>query len=157
MHLLGSIWITNMPMEFHPASEYLCISWALFESLTCLWNFIQRVSCCAPSRLYLNYWDVYEIPSSVWASMHFLGSIGITEMPMKFHPVCELLCTFWALCESLICLWNSIQFVSYCVPSGLYMNYWHVIIKFYIGSKLLCISWAPCGLLTCFHEMPSSL
>jgi len=57
VHIPGSIWITDMPsMKFCPGCELLCISQALFESLTCLlWNPVQGVSCCAPPRLYLNH------------------------------------------------------------------------------------------------------
>lgn len=91
-------------MKSHPGSE-LCTHWTPFESLTYLheitfslwvvvhlpssiwiidiplWNPTQAVSCCALPRLHLNHWDFF----------------------MKSHPACELLCTSWALFESLIC------------------------------------------------------
>jgi len=122
VHLLGSIWITDMPlwnpiqlvsccappglhlnhwyafMKSYPACELLCTSWAPFESLTCL----------------------YEILSSKWVVVHLLGSIWITDM---------LLC-------------NPIQHVSCCAPPGLYLNHWYPFIKSYPACELLCISWA---------------
>ena len=102
VHLLGSIWITDMPS----------------------WYLIQAVSCCAPHRLYSNHWHVFmkfypgcellhiswapfeslislhEIPSRMWVVVHLMGSIWITDMP----------------------LWNFIQIVS-CTPFWLYLNH----------------------------------
>ena len=166
-------------MKSHPGCE-LCTCWTPFESLTCLyeiifslwivmhlmgsiwitdmsfWNPIQVVSCCALPGLHLNHWHV----------------------SMKSHPESELLCTFWALLESLICshkitsslwvvlppmdsiwitdmsLWNPIQAVSCHAPHGLYLNHWHVFMKFYPGCELLHISWAPFELFICLHEIP---
>jgi len=205
VHLLGFIWIPDMSlwnpiqhvsgcassglhlnhwhvfMKSHPACEWLCISWAPFESLTCL----------------------YEIPSSVWVAVHLLGSIWIPDIfswnpiqhvsgcappglhlnPwhfMKSHPACEWLCTSWAPFESLTyfheipssvwvavhllgsiwlpdTLWNPIQYVSGCAPPGLYLNHWHVFMKSHPACKWLCTSQAPFESLTCFYEIPSSL
>ena len=129
VHFPGSIWITDMSsMKSCPGCEFLCISQAPFESLTCLlwnpvqlvsfcafprlhltcllWNPVQGVSCCAPPRLYLNHWHAfYEILYRVWVAVHLPGSIWITDMPsMKSCPVCELLCTSQAPFESLTCL-----------------------------------------------------
>ena len=142
-------------MKSHPGCKLLCTCWALFESLICL--LIQHVSCCAPPGLYLNYWHAF----------------------MKFHPVCELLCISWVPIESLTChhgipssmwvvvqllgfiwitdisLWNSIQRVSCCGPSGLYLNDWHAFIKFYSGCELLCTSWGPFKSLTYLLEILS--
>ena len=99
------------------------------DILSC--NTIQTVSGCKPLGLHLNFW-------------HAL---------MKSHLACELLCTFWALFESLTCLheipsrlwvavkylgsiwiadmplWNSIQPVNFCVLPGLYLNCWYPLMK----------------------------
>jgi len=124
-HILGSIWITDMPsMKSCPGCESLGISQALFESLTCLlWNPVQDVSCWVPPRLYLIHWHAfYEILSSLWVAVHLPGSIWITDMPsIKFCLVCELLCTYQPLFESLTCLpWNlSRKWVTVCLLSSI--------------------------------------
>jgi len=172
--LLGFIWINDMHswnlvqnvscwappklylnqwyafMKSCPGCELLCTSQVLFESLTCLlWNPVQHVSSCAFPRLYLNHWHVfYEILSRLWVSVHFPGSIWITDMSsMKSCPACELLCFSQAPFESLTCLlwnpvqlvsfcafprlhltcllWNPVQGVSCCAPPRLYLNHWH--------------------------------
>ena len=42
------------------------------------------------------------------------------------------------------------------VPSGLYLNCWHALMKSHPGGVLLCTSWALFELLICFHEILSS-
>ena len=104
----------------------------LFESLT-LWNSNQLVSHCASPMLYLNHWPAF----------------------MKFHLACELLCTSWALFESL----------TYCheIPSSMWVAVCSVLgflgsiciadmsfMKFYPDCKL-CTFWALFESLTCLH------
>ena len=107
VHLLGSIWITDMPsMKSCPGCELLC---------TC--------------RLYLNHWHAfYEILSRVWVAVHLPGSIWIADMSsMKSCPECELLCISQALFEWLTyLLWNPVQVVSSYAFPRLYLNHWHV-------------------------------
>lgn len=103
MYHLSSMWIADMLVKSHIACVLLCISWPLFGSLTWLWNFIQLVSCCASSGLYLNHQHVYENLSSLWATVHLLGFIWIADM----------------------LLWNFIQRVSCCALSGLYVDCWY--------------------------------
>ena len=117
VHLLGSIWSTNMlswnpiqnvsgsafarlhmkhwyaVMKFYLACEWLCTCWASFESL--IW--------------------FHETPTSMWVAVHLLGFIWTTDMTYE------------------------IQSVSGCAPSGLHLNPSHASIKSYPESKLLCI------------------
>jgi len=177
VHFPGSIWITDMSsMKSCPGCEFLCISQAPFESLTCLlWNPVQLVSCCAFPRLHLNHWHVfyeilsslwvsvlfpgsiwhvfYEILSRVWVAVHLPGFIWITDMPsMKFCTGCELLCTSQALFESLTCLlWNPVQFVSCCAPPRLHLNHWHAFYK--ILSRLWVAVHIPSSIW--ITDMPS--
>ena len=165
-----------------PVGELLCASWAPFEWLTssheipsrmwvavCLigsiwiadiqpWNSIQPVSCCVPPGLHLNCWHA----------------------AMKLNPACELLCASWAPFEPLTCshkipsswwvavclpstwiadmqAWNTIQWVSCCLPPRLHLNCWHAAMKYHPASELLCVSWAPFQSLTCCHHITSSL
>jgi len=169
------------PTMKYLGGELLCASWPLFEFLTChpeilsrmwvamcllafiwiadmlLWNLIQEVCCGVPLGLYLNCWYAsikfypaselcvsctsfelltcyYEIPSSWWA-VCLLGSIWIANIP----------------------LYNPIQDVSCCVPSGLLLNFWHVTMKFHADSELLYISWPLSKLLTCHYHILFSL
>jgi len=103
------------------------------------WKFIQNVSFCAPSGLYMN-WCWYAF--------------------MNFYPECELLCIFWALYKLLICLDEilSRMWVSgSCTVPGLYMNWhWHAFtMKFYSGCELLCAVWALYESLTCLYKILS--
>ena len=136
VHLLSSIWITNMA----------------------IWNSIQLVGCCAPSGLHLNHWHALMIS----------------------HPGCELLCTSQALFKSLTCLheilsrlwvvahllgsiwitnissWNPIQNVSCCAPYGLHLNHWYASMKFYPDCELHTFL-ALFESLTCLYKILSSL
>ena len=59
---------------------------------------------------------LYELLSRVWVSVHLLGSIWIgADMP----------------------LWISIQSVSCCASSGLYINCWYALMKSYLGCEFL--------------------
>ena len=189
-------------MKSHPGSELLCSSWALFESLICLyeissrlwvvvyllgsiwitdipsWNPIQVVSCCEASGLHLNYWYAFikfhpgcELLCTSWASLKSL------TCPHDIHPACELLYISWAPLASLTCphdilsslwvvvhlftsltlsLWYPIQNVGCCASSGLYSNYWHPSMKSHPESELLHTFWALLESLICPHEILSS-
>jgi len=182
--LLGSIWIADMQpwnsiqsvsccmppglhlncwhaaMKFHPR-EWVAVcllGWIWIADMQ-PWNSIQDVSCCVPPGLHLNCWHVamkfypgceslhacwapfqlltcsHEIPSRLWVAVCLLGSIWIADMQS----------------------WNSIQWVSCCVPPGLHFNCWHAAMKFHPGCELLCASWAPFQLLTYSYEILSRL
>jgi len=130
-------------MKFYLACKPLCTSWAPFESLTCLyeipsslwvpvhllgstwiidmssWNPIQRVSCCALLRLYSNCWDAFiKSIQRVSCCVLFGLYLNCSDASMKSHLGCELLCTFFIWITEMP-LWNLIQAVSCCAPSGL--------------------------------------
>ena len=124
-------------MKSHPGSEFLCTSWALFKLLTCLDEISSREWVAV--HLLGSIWIVvafsYKIPSSEWVSVHLSGSIWIADMS----------------------LWNPIQQVSCCAPPRCYLNCWHALMKFHLGSELLCTSWGVFDLLTCPYEISSRL
>ena len=75
----------------------------------------------------------YDIPSSMWVAVCFLGFIWIADM----H------------------LWNSIQNVGWCMLSRLYLNHWDITFIFFLVCTYLLLH-APLALLswqTCILQL----
>ena len=123
-------------VQSHPACEWWCTWWALFELLTYL----------------------HEILSRLWVAMHLQSSIWITWMFLwnfiKFVSGCALPGLYWITDMFLL---NPIQHVSGYASSRLYLKDWHAFIKFYQVCEWLCISRALFESLTCFYWILSSL
>ena len=147
-------------MKFHPGCEWLCISCAPFQLLTCpLWNSIQAVSGCALPGPHFNCWHAsikshlgceclciswasfqlltcfHGIPSRLWVAVHLLGPISIADMPSI-----QWMSTSWALFQLLICpykipssKWVAVHLVSISIANICTM-------KFHSVSEWLCTS-----------------
>ena len=159
MHFLGSIWISDVfswnsiqivsccappglhlnywhiCMKSYPESELLCIFWAPFEMLTCLYDILSRMWVAVPLLGLLLAFFFNEIISSLWVTVHLLGSVWIMDLLS----------------------WNYIQIVSCCAPSGLYLNHWHASMKSHPASELIWSFWFLFESLTHLYKISSRL
>lgn len=146
MHLLGSIWISDIFL-WNPIQGVSCyaLSRLIWIPEMPLWNIIQDVSCCMLAWFHINFW--HALMKSHLVCELLCASSALFESLIclyESYPDCELLCASYAPHESLICLyeilsrlwvymcflgfiwvsdmplWNLIQVVSCCVPVGLY-------------------------------------